>query len=155
METQELSFELVAADAEWRNPFYPTPSQTLIDVELNRPDLGRWVPFTANPDDVELFGRELYAIIITSGVTIQPYVPPALPEEPPYSVSVEEFWTRMTDAEAESFDAAMWTAPPLRLRRAFNAASSLTKDTELFGFVKDILTTLFGAKRSSAILASN
>lgn len=30
-----------------------------IDCEINHPILG-WVPFTASPDDVEQFGRDLF-----------------------------------------------------------------------------------------------
>ena len=34
-----------------------------IDCEIEHPKLG-WVPFTASPDDVEPFGRELYAALL-------------------------------------------------------------------------------------------
>ena len=34
-----------------------------IDCEIEHPVYG-WVPFTASPDDVEAFGREMFAILM-------------------------------------------------------------------------------------------
>jgi len=48
-----------------------------IDCEYNHPVLG-WIPYSADPDDVEEFGRELYQEIKDRN-DIQPYVPPPLP----------------------------------------------------------------------------
>ena len=50
-----------------------------IDCELEHPVFG-WIPFTASPDDVEVHGREIYAVLLSSG-SVAPYIPPA-PVEP-------------------------------------------------------------------------
>lgn len=71
----------------------------------------------------------------------------------PYTVAVEEMWLRMTDEEAEEFDAAMNTASPLRLRRAFRSANSITSMTEVFGFVQTVMNGLFSATRVGELLA--
>ena len=38
----------------------------MIDCEYNHPKFG-WVPFTANPNDVEQLGRDLYAAAVAAG----------------------------------------------------------------------------------------
>lgn len=60
---------------EWRNPVYIHAE--LINCEVNHPRFG-WIPFTANPNDVELHGRMIYADIVSSGVPITPYKPPTV-----------------------------------------------------------------------------
>lgn len=86
------------------------------------------------------------------------FSPPVLPEPPvlpppPYALPVSVLWSRMTDAEAETFDSDISTASPLRLRRAFNAASSIASDSELFEFVKQVLDRSIAATRLQEILA--
>lgn len=51
-----------------------------IDCEINHPVYG-WIPFTADPNDVEPHGREIYAIALEMGP--KPYVPPPEPEVVP------------------------------------------------------------------------
>jgi hypothetical protein len=47
----------------------------LIDMEINHPNHG-WVSFTATPDDIEDYGRELYAKALAGDFgDIAPYVP--------------------------------------------------------------------------------
>jgi hypothetical protein len=133
---------------EWRNPVYNQFGT--IDCEINHPEFG-WIPTTANPDDVEPSGQELYAAIIASGVPIAPYV---APPPQPYSLPVSAFWGRMTDLEAEDFDAAMSTASPLRLRRQFNSATSMASDGELFAFVRGVLVTVVTSARADELMAN-
>lgn len=38
-----------------------------IDCEINHPQFG-WIPFTASPDDVEEYGREIFAAIKAAGL---------------------------------------------------------------------------------------
>lgn len=59
---------------EFRNPQYTKDGR--VDIELNHPDYG-WIPFTADPNDVELHGRELFAAAVAVGPA--PYEPPAPP----------------------------------------------------------------------------
>jgi len=49
---------------EWRNPKYNARGS--IDLEINVD--GAWLPFTADPDDVEAKGRSLYDAAIELGV---------------------------------------------------------------------------------------
>lgn len=133
---------------EWRNPAYN--QFNTIDCEINHPVHG-WLPFTASPDDPEPLGQELYAEIIASGVPIEPYVaPPPLP----YNLPVSVLWGRMTDLEAEDFDAAMSTASPLRLRRQFNSASTMLSTGELFTFVHNVLLTVVSEARATELMAN-
>lgn len=78
------------------------------------------------------------------------YTPPVVP--PVYTIHLEEMWRRMVDEEAEAFDAAI-AASPVRLRRMFNLATSITSGTELYGFVEGKLTDLFGEVRSKELLS--
>lgn len=57
----------------YRNPKYT--ASAAIDVEINHPQFG-WILFTADPDDTENFGRDLFAEIETDG-GVAAYVPPA------------------------------------------------------------------------------
>lgn len=50
-----------------------------IDCEYQHPELG-WIPFTADPADVEPLGRALHAAIIESGQPIAPAPEPDSPE---------------------------------------------------------------------------
>ncbi len=66
-----------------RNPKYN--GLGTVDMELNHPIYG-WIAFTASPDDVEAYGRELYSQVIAGDFgSIEPYVPP-----PPHIASAEE-----------------------------------------------------------------
>lgn len=80
---------------------------------------------------------------------ILPYVPP--PPQP-YSFDVASLWNRVTDDEADSFDAAIATAPPLRLRKQFNLTSSMMSDSELFVWTKNVLLTVTTAARADIIM---
>lgn len=43
-----------------KNPQWANTQHTLINLEIEHPEYG-WIPFTANPNDVEEHGRQLYA----------------------------------------------------------------------------------------------
>ena len=62
-----------------KNPVWASADQTMIDLEIDHPNLG-WIPFTARPDDVEALGQELYAKAIAGDFgLIAPYVAPVMP----------------------------------------------------------------------------
>lgn len=63
---------------EVRNPKYATPDNLSIDIEINHPVYG-WIPFTANPNDVEEHGRALF-LQASSGEfgEISAYIPPSI-----------------------------------------------------------------------------
>jgi hypothetical protein len=61
-------------EPEIRNP--NRNANGTINVEFNHPKLG-WIPFTANPDDVELLGRDIYAAADATAVA---YTGPTLAE---------------------------------------------------------------------------
>lgn len=62
---------------EYRNAKFV--AETAIEMELNHPVFG-WIPFTAVPHDVELYGRELFD---AARNTADPYVAPT-PEPVPF-----------------------------------------------------------------------
>ncbi len=67
---------------EVKNPRYANADKTLIDVEILNPVFG-WIPFTANPQDVEAHGRDLFAMLAAGeGRPVADYVPPPPPPEP-------------------------------------------------------------------------
>lgn len=64
---------------EFRNPKFTKEGR--IDIELNHPEYG-WIPFTADPDDVEQHCRDLYAAALEVGpAAYEPPPPPVLSNE--------------------------------------------------------------------------
>jgi len=60
---------------EIKNPQWVDSGSTMIDMEINHPEFG-WIPFTANPNDVEALGRALYAEAVAGAFgPIAEYVP--------------------------------------------------------------------------------
>jgi len=57
---------------DYRNARYNADGS--IDCEIEHPVYG-WIPFTATPNDPEDYGRELFAIINSSGSAV-PYIAP-------------------------------------------------------------------------------
>lgn len=82
--------------------------------------------------------------------TILPYIPPP---PAPYLYMIETLWSRMTDEEAEEFDAAVTVASPLKVRKQFLVATSMMSNSELFTWTKNILVGLFGETRANVLLA--
>lgn len=97
--------------------------------------------------------RAAVALWIVDGKPVGEYVePPPLPA-PPQIVSLSDFWTRITDDEAEQFDDAMM-ANPIRLRRLYMAEqTAYTEGTELFEVVSATLVQLFGQVRRDQLFA--
>lgn len=60
---------------ELRNPVFTADGA--IDCEINHPQFG-WIPFTADPEDIEPLGRAVHAVALEMNPA--PYVPPT-PEE--------------------------------------------------------------------------
>lgn len=55
---------------EYKNPCYN--ENGTIDVDINHPDFG-WIPFTADPEDVEPHGRQIFEDLKDEAA---PYTPP-------------------------------------------------------------------------------
>lgn len=110
-----------------------------------------WLPENPPPGYIEC-GPEVQPGYTYDGENFYPPVIPPPPPPPPYALPVALLWMRMTDTEAEDFDAEMSVASPLRLRRAFNTAQQLTEDSELFNFVKDVLTSTFTEIKADELL---
>jgi len=62
---------------KYKNPVYN--QNGTIDCELDHPVYG-WIPFTADPNDCEQHGREMFSIITKNG-NIQPYTKPVIANE--------------------------------------------------------------------------
>lgn len=54
-----------------RNPIFTADNR--IDCEIEHPNFG-WIPFTADPNDVEQHGRDIYEMALAMGPA--PYVAP-------------------------------------------------------------------------------
>lgn len=64
-----------------KNLKWANAKNTLIDLEINHPQYG-WIPFTADPNDIESYGRQLFVELsagqfgpIAKYVASPPYVP--------------------------------------------------------------------------------
>jgi hypothetical protein len=80
-----------------RNPVWANPELTLIDCEIEHEVYG-WIPFTASPDDVEAYGRELFTEL--SAGEVAPYVAPP-PPPPPTQEQIDALRKAAYQAEAD------------------------------------------------------
>ena len=63
-----------------KNPVYVDETGDRIDCDVKFDTLPTYVPFTADKNDVEPHGREIYAQLVAGDWgPIAPYVPPPLP----------------------------------------------------------------------------
>lgn len=108
----------------------------MIDCEYNHPKFG-WVPFTANPNDVEQLGRDLYAAAVAAG-GIAPE-----PAKTAGQIAVEAAQAQaFTDAAAAKADnklAALANLTPAQARAWIAANVTNLADA------KDVLGTLAAA----------
>lgn len=95
-------------------------------------------------------GMFLAAWLIEHEDEILPWVDPP---PSPYNFQITTLWGRLTEDEAEEFDEAVSVTGPLKTRKQFNLATSMTSDSELFAWVRDILVGLFGETRADELLA--
>ncbi len=87
-----------------RNPAFTADNR--IDCEIEHPVYG-WIPFTADPNDVEQHGRDIYAAALAMNPAV--YVAPPAPLSVPQSLTfaqlliglVTEAW--ITEAEGEAW----------------------------------------------------
>lgn len=80
-----------------RNP--TQTAGTAIDLEINHPVYG-WIPFTAQPDDSEQLGRDLYAQALAGDFgPISPYVAP--PVVSPTQAQIDAMRRAAYEAEAD------------------------------------------------------
>lgn len=63
------------------NPQWANAENTIIDCVVTFEQIGEPVPFTANPQDVEAHGREIFALCAAGEFgPVADYVPPPEPE---------------------------------------------------------------------------
>jgi hypothetical protein len=86
---------------KYRNPKYTVDGR--IDCEIEHPQFG-WILFTADPNDTEPHGRELFETISKEG-DIADYVPPPPP-------SSEEIAAQVRAERNELLTASDWTQVP-------------------------------------------
>ena len=75
----------------FKNALFSTADNTQIDMEIEHPVYG-WLPFTADPDDVEEHGRELF---VAATAIALPFVAPVY--------TVEELRAQMPSLTARQF----------------------------------------------------
>lgn len=98
-----------------RNPQHTATGA--IDLEIEHPVYG-WIPFTADPNDAEVLGRDLYAQASAGAFgPIAEYVAPPAPPPPtaPSSTTPLQFFERFTDAEQLAIVAATMSNPTVKL----------------------------------------
>ncbi len=62
-----------------KNPRWANPQKTIVDLNVSHPVFGE-IPFTANPEDMEPHGRELFARAAAGEFgPVADYVPPPEP----------------------------------------------------------------------------
>jgi hypothetical protein len=72
------------------NPRWANAEQTLIDCEITTGQFGDEVlPFTASPNDYEVYGRELFAAVVAGNFgPIAPYIAPPVVLPTPEQIEV-------------------------------------------------------------------
>jgi len=128
------------------------PDQYLIDMAFSIDGTEYRSVFGSVPDDQFGMGPVVRQWLVDheGEYTILPYV---APPPVPYDYQINVLWTRLTDDEAEEFDAASTTASPLKMRKQFATATSMLSTGELFAWVKTLLINLFGSDRAEDLLA--
>lgn len=81
---------------EIRNPIFNVFGT--IDCEINHPSYG-WIPFTADPNDVEQSGRDIHATALLMGTAPYQPPPPPTPEEEAAALAAERAAMRLTFAQ--------------------------------------------------------
>jgi hypothetical protein len=83
---------------DFRNAKYSNADNTIIDMEIDHPVYG-WIPFSANADDVESLGKEMFDAAVAAG-NIAAYVAP-IPVVPD-RVTANQFGQQMIVAGIKS-----------------------------------------------------
>jgi hypothetical protein len=81
-----------------KNPRWVNKNKTLIDLTVRFEEINEDLPFTANPNDVEAHGREIYARALSGEFgTISDYIPPSIEQ---MSIGVrDERNTKLSDTD--------------------------------------------------------
>jgi hypothetical protein len=139
-----------------RNPIYTSDGR--IDMEIEHPVHG-WIPFTADPNDPEGHGRELFAKTKAGNYgTIAAYVPPPVPPPPTLeekrasaALSREAFMLALVEHDLYDQVEAFVAAQPKRVQVRFaHAPRFLRTDPELVtlgvmaGFTDEQMDAIFG-----------
>lgn len=90
---------------EWRNPKHTTDGR--INLEISHQRLG-WIPFTADPDDVEEVGRAIYDQVVEMGEIAD--CDPASPEEMQSAIVAEVQQRLDTFAQTKGYDSILSAA---------------------------------------------
>ena len=86
---------------------------------------------------------------MATGGVIDPVDPPPVPVT---IVDALDFWSRMTNEEADIVYGAMETQP-FRIRKIFETAQTFRSDHELWPLLTQMANQLFSEERAAAILA--
>lgn len=133
-----------------RNPIFTEDGR--IDCEIEHPVYG-WIPFTADPDDIEAYGADIYEAALA--MEPAPYVAPPAPPTPVPNLSfaqlliglVTEQW--ITEAEGEAWlagtlpDDVLVVIDSLPANQRFAAKARALRPSEVFR--SDPLVAAMGA----------
>jgi len=92
-----------------KNAIWANAAQTMIDCQVLHEVYG-WIPFTATPDDIESYGREIFANAVSGKYgPVADYLPPPAPTPEQLAeqarttrnqLLAESDWTQLPDARA-------------------------------------------------------
>lgn len=139
----------------YRNPVWANAAHTSLSLEVQWEAEGPWTPYATASFDPESAGAAFFARVVleTPPEDIGPYVSPAIM----YSIPKGLPWDRMTDDEADSFDAWL-TSTSTRYRNMYNAAADLAYNqlavSTLWAPFYASAKNLFGRTRAQELMAS-
>lgn len=135
------------------NPRWANSGNTVIVVDVIFEELSDegYLPFSTSDNADTEHGQTIWDNAMNGDYgVIEAYIaPPPLPRV----VSVNTFWSRMTEEEAEDFDSAMMSKP-IRIRKMYQSEqNNYTEGSELFTVIEGELILLFGQTRSDELLS--
>lgn len=144
----------------------PDTQTFLVVDEENRAILDENGNFQYQEGPIQLdtiFSPEIIATLFPAGPDVQErwlysngvFSAPPPPPEPPYvniNLPVDVFFERTTEEEAEEIETAM-LATPVKIKRAYQAATTFKEGTDLWTALRSQLETLFGASRRDELMA--
>jgi hypothetical protein len=127
---------------------------TFISAAYGNPDNTSIIALTVEVGHValsEVDRPEQWAALHASGITISPFVPPP---PPPYRLDKQTILGRLTDDEADAFEAAL-QAMTSRQRLLWEGTPSVASDEPYFATVQSLAVNLYGETRAAELLAED
>lgn len=123
-----------------KNPRYNR--NNTIDLDINHPVYG-WIPFTASPDDVEQYGKDLYNQARTGKFgTIAPYVKLAVVIEYPDTITMRQMRLNLLQLELlDDVEAAINSETNVTLQKTLKIEWEYSSSVSRNGVLANLLKT--------------